>query len=33
MLEFLNLFYYNLFDKNSSLIRNSKRFFYFSMQI
>ena len=27
MLEFLNLFYYNLFDKNSSLIRNSKRFF------
>lgn len=23
----MNLFYYNLFDKNSSLIRNSKRFF------
>lgn len=27
MLELLNLFYYNLFDKNSSLIINSKRFF------
>lgn len=29
MLELLNLFYYNLFDKNSSLIINSKGFFCF----
>ena len=31
MLEFLNLFYYNPFDKNSSLIRNSKKFFFISL--
>ena len=31
MLELLNLFYYNLFDKNSSLIINSKRFYFISL--